>query len=609
MKNIIKFRIRLFKLSIFTLSLTLSFLAVNAQSAIFFAAKNDATEFKVFRYRVTPTTDPVLESTLTDASLIYPLGLTLSPAGELFVVNQGNAGGIVTRFSNPSGAFNGTVAAGPEMTFYGAFKGNELFVTKRYSGVLRFIVDPISGDVTPNGQISIAGMIGEFRGIVVTPWGELFVSESAGGVPAIIHRYTFDASGNAQPNGIISDPNMGQTHGMTFSPWGELFATSPSNNSIARFKFDAARNASFNGSINGGGINVPLDVSFAPWGELFVGNCGCNGTFPPGAYQGISRFKFDAAGIAAFNGTVTTIFPISGIAFVPGPYDSIAPISTSTLSQSPNAAGWNNSNVTTSISATDNTGGTGVSKITYSTSGAQTTAPTDVNGPAASITITTEGITTVNYFATDLAGNIESAQTLTIKIDKTPPIILVTEPINGSYLINQSVVTDYSCTDSLSGVMDCTGTTPTGAQLDTGSAGAKSFNVSSTDNAGNSAVPTIINYNVNYGLVVLFDQSKAHKSGSTVPVKVQLVDANGANVSSPSNTVHAVSVLQISSQASTTLDDSGNANPDFDFRYDSGLEGYLFNLKTNGYQTGTYKLNFVVSNSATVYSVNFQVRQ
>ena len=42
------------------------------------------------------------------------------------------------------------------------------------------------------------------------------------------------------------------------------------------------------------------------------------------------------------------------------------------------------------------------------------------------------------------------------------------------------------------------------------------------------------------------------------------------------------------------LDDSGNANPDFDSRYDAALEGYIFNLKTTGLTTGTYNLNFTV---------------
>src|SRR5205085_10554884 len=97
------------------------------------------------------------------------LGLTLSPAGELFVVNQGPGGSSVTRFSNPTGvaAFNGNIPAGPEATFYGAFRGNELFVVKRSSGVLRVIIDPVTGAVTPNGQIPTARSCRDALGRVV----------------------------------------------------------------------------------------------------------------------------------------------------------------------------------------------------------------------------------------------------------------------------------------------------------------------------------------------------------------------------------------------------------------------------------------------------------
>ena len=47
------------------------------------------------------------------------------------------------------------------------------------------------------------------------------------------------------------------------------------------------------------------------------------------------------------------------------------------------------------------------------------------------------------------------------------------------------------------------------------------------------------------------------------------------------------------------------------FRYDSTLGntgGYVFNLKTTGLATGTYKLNFTVGSAPTDYSVQFQVK-
>lgn len=210
----------------------------------------------------------------------------------------------------------------------------------------------------------------------------------------------------------------------------------------------------------------------------------------------------------------------------------------------------------------------------------------------------------------DIAGNCGVAGPVSgIKIDKKAPVITVAALTGGSYLLNQAVTAGFTCVDGGSGVANCTGTTVNGGAIDTGSAGMKAFTVSSADNVGNAADPTTVSYTVVFGLEVLFNQTKAHKSGSTVPIKVRLIDANGVNVSSVSTLLHAINVVQISNQASTTLDDAGNSNPDFDFRYDVGSGGYIFNLKTTGYGTGSYLLNFVAGNSPSNYSVRFQVRQ
>ena len=195
------------------------------------------------------------------------------------------------------------------------------------------------------------------------------------------------------------------------------------------------------------------------------------------------------------------------------------------------------------------------------------------------------------------------------KVDKKAPSITITAPTAGNYLLNQAVTVDYSCTDGGSGVGSCPGTSPNGGLLDTSTPGAKTFTVSATDNVGNQAAPSNVSYTVGYGISVLFDQTKAHKAGSTVPVKIRLTDAAGLNVSSAGTVVHAVSVIQIGSQASTMLEDSGNSNPDFDFRFDPDSASYIFNLQTKGYRTGTYRLNFIAGSGAVIYSVQFQVRQ
>ncbi|MEK7408136.1 MAG: PxKF domain-containing protein [Acidobacteriota bacterium] len=114
-----------------------------------------------------------------------------------------------------------------------------------------------------------------------------------------------------------------------------------------------------------------------------------------------------------------------------------------------------------------------------------------------------------------------------------------------------------------------------------------------------------------YSVCLLYDPTKAAKSGSAVPIKLQLCDSSGNNLSSPSITVHAVSITQTSTSSSGPVEDSGNANPDNDFRFDSTLGttgGYIFNLSTKGLPTGTYNLNFTVAGDSAVYAVPFQVK-
>ncbi|HKO62205.1 MAG TPA: SBBP repeat-containing protein [Pyrinomonadaceae bacterium] len=116
---------------------------------------------------------------------------------------------------------------------------------------------------------------------------------------------------------------------------------------------------------------------------------------------------------------------------------------------------------------------------------------------------------------------------------------------------------------------------------------------------------------ITYQICVLYDQSKAVKRGSTIPIKLYPCDANSANASTDSLIVAALRVLIASNNAPGTLDDSGNANPDNNFRYDSSLGisgGYIFNLSTRHFETGTYNLYFRVTGDPIEHSVEFQVK-
>jgi hypothetical protein len=135
--------------------------------------------------------------------------------------------------------------------------------------------------------------------------------------------------------------------------------------------------------------------------------------------------------------------------------DTTPPVTVASVSPGPNTNGWNNTNVTVALNSTDNEpNGTGVKDIIYGATGAQNIAATIVNGASTSFIISTEGITTITFFGTDNAGNIEVMRTITIRLDKTPPTVtcspnpnLLWPPNNKLVPVNVSV----NVTDSLSG--------------------------------------------------------------------------------------------------------------------------------------------------------------
>jgi len=375
--------------------------------------------------------------------------------------------------------------------------------------------------------------------------------------------------------------------------------------------------------------------------------------------------------------------------------DTTPPITIAALTPTPNATGWSNTNVTITLNSTDNElGGSGVQQITYSATGAQIIASMVVPGASASFTITAEGATTITFFGTDNAGNIETAKTQTIQLDKTapsincgapdglwhasdvsiactandvlsglanppdtsfslstsvpagtetsnaatsthsvcdvagncatagpvsgnmvdkrPPSINVSSPAAGSsYLLNQAVNASFTCTDGGSGVATCVGTVTSGSPISTAPVGGKSFTVNATDNVGNVTPAQSVNYSVTYAVCLLYDPTRAVQNGSTIPLKIQLCDANKADASSSNTVVHALSLVQTSTNASEALQASGNANPDNDFRFDPTLGptgGYIFNLSTQGLTTGSYQLTFTAGADPMPHVLNFQVR-
>jgi probable HAF family extracellular repeat protein len=111
---------------------------------------------------------------------------------------------------------------------------------------------------------------------------------------------------------------------------------------------------------------------------------------------------------------------------------------------------------------------------------------------------------------------------------------------------------------------------------------------------------------ITYKLCIRFDQTRAVRAGSTIPIRLDLCTVSGISASSPSVVLKTATLRKVSAAASTDVQDSGDANPDLDFRYLS--PGYIFNLKTTGLTTGTWDLVFSVTGDPLEHDVTFQVR-
>ena len=174
------------------------------------------------------------------------------------------------------------------------------------------------------------------------------------------------------------------------------------------------------------------------------------------------------------------------------PPDTTPPTTTASLSPAANANGWNNTGVTVNLTSTDDAGGSGVKEISTTLTGAQTGSGVTA-GSTASIPITAEGLTTLSFFARDNAGNQETSQTVTVRIDKSAPTIAGGRlPLANAYAWNNGDVTvHFDCGDALSGIALCSGNVVLASegadQAATGSA---------SDQAGNTASTTVGNINI-----------------------------------------------------------------------------------------------------------------
>lgn len=327
--------------------------------------------------------------------------------------------------------------------------------------------DPLAGFLPPgaNGAVSL----------FVNANAALATGTAVGNQATIV----FDA------NGSISTPAWSNTIDAT-SPTSSV-SPLPATETLQSFA------VSWQGSDVGSGVqDFTVYVSdsggaVVPWLSHTTSN---QATFigAPGHTYGFYALARDVVGNVE-DGKTTTEATTTVLA------DAIPPTTVAAVAPPANTNGWNNSDVLISLSSTDNTGGSGVQQITFNATGAQSIATTNVLGSSASALISTEGITNFSFFATDLASNVETGQTLLIKLDKTPPSITGarTPLANANGWNNTDVTVSFACFDVLSGLAPGS---PPGTALVSSEGVNQQVPGVCLDLAGNAASATVSGINI-----------------------------------------------------------------------------------------------------------------
>jgi hypothetical protein len=210
----------------------------------------------------------------------------------------------------------------------------------------------------------------------------------------------------------------------------------------------------------------------------------------------------------------------------------------------------------------------------------------------------TANASTGTHQVCDAVGNCTTAGPISGNmVDKKAPTITITAPTTGPYQLGQSITAAYACSDGGSGVASCAGPVASGSTFTAATPGTSTFTVNAKDKVGNAASQAV-NYAVRYGTHLLSKAPVNGNVGSTVPIKLELTNAAGKNVSSSSLTVHSLCVV-----VKGATDCSGSPaiaySPPQAFTFMPSLDtggGYQFNVKTTGHKSGmTYQLLFRVT--------------
>lgn len=359
-----------------------------------------------------------------------PLYVTVDPKGKFAYVTNMFSSSVSAYTINPA---TGALTAAPGSPFAADGAPQRVAVdpmskfayvaTAAANSIWAFSIDPASGALTTaSGSPFSAGTVPE--SVAVHPSGKFAYATNSNSFN--ISAYTI----NPETGALTAIPGSpfpagGLPFGMTVDPTGKFaYVANDTSNNVSAYTINPATGTltAVPDSPFASGEN-PCSVAVDPLGRFVYVT---NQQLFNGGGGNVSAYSISPA-----TGALTTVpgspfiagtHPIS-IAVIAVQRDNRPPTTIATASPASNSVGWNKTNVTLNLNADDNSGGSGVKQIQFALSGAQNIELQTEVGHAASVTISAEGTTTLSYFATDKAGNQESAKTVIVRIDKTPPII------------------------------------------------------------------------------------------------------------------------------------------------------------------------------------------